>query len=258
MLGVDFLKLLRPITIDYSKQSVRIGNRMMPLGTAPTRTVTATEDIVIPPNVEVIIPCEVQGIARDIPDLLFEPEAALVQRYGLYTVSCLVQNAEKVMIPLRIMNISRDSVHIYKHATLGTLQGLQESYKVFATQQVNTSNPDPEFIGQIQLNSNPTHTQRSALIDLFKEFHDIFAKSDSDLGKANLVEHHINTGDATPIKQKPYRIPLNLRYAVKQEINRMLDIGVVEPSTSPWASPIVVVAKKDGKSIRLCVRLQAN
>ena len=67
-----------------------------------------------------------------------------------------------------------------------------------------------------------------------------------------LVQHHIRVGDASPIQQKPYRVPYAQRDVVKQELDRMLQAKVIRPSTSPWASPIVLVTKKDG-SVCFCV-----
>ena len=54
------------------------------------------------------------------------------------------------------------------------------------------------------------------------------------------------------MKQRPYRLPHAYWEEVKQELNDMLTEGVIEPSQSDWASPIVLVRKKDN-SIRLCV-----
>lgn len=80
----------------------------------------------------------------------------------------------------------------------------------------------------------------------------VFAKSKTDLGKTNIVSHKINTGDARPIKQQPRRIPLHKKEAARQEVQRMLKAGIIEPSSSAWSAPIVLVTKKDG-SIRYCI-----
>ncbi|GBP97703.1 Retrovirus-related Pol polyprotein from transposon 297 [Eumeta japonica] len=70
------------------------------------------------------------------------------------------------------------------------------------------------------------------------------------LGCTSLVEHHIDTGDAPPIKCKHY--PLSPRQAeVFQELDRLLEMGVIEESNSPWCFPIVNV-RKPGK-VRLCL-----
>ena len=71
-------------------------------------------------------------------------------------------------------------------------------------------------------------------------------------GRTTLTEHEIHVGDSAPIRQKPYRIPYSRREVVKRELGEMMEAGVIRPSTSPWASPIVLVEKKDG-GIRFCV-----
>ena len=73
-----------------------------------------------------------------------------------------------------------------------------------------------------------------------------------ELGTTDLVTHVIDTGNCSPIKQPPRRIPFALRAKVDQLVKDMLGQGVITPSKSPWGSPVVLVAKKDG-STRFCV-----
>lgn len=68
----------------------------------------------------------------------------------------------------------------------------------------------------------------------------------------HLSEHTINTGDAAPIKQRPRRVPLAYAEEEKQAIHDLLKKIVTRESTSPWASPIVLVRKKPGV-VRPCV-----
>lgn len=72
------------------------------------------------------------------------------------------------------------------------------------------------------------------------------------LGKTHLLEHIINTGDYPPIKQKYYRLSPNKQAALEKEVDRMLEAGIVEPSHSPWNSPVVMVEKPNG-DLRLCL-----
>ena len=75
---------------------------------------------------------------------------------------------------------------------------------------------------------------------------------DDDLGHTKLVTHHIDTGDAAPIRQQPYRISPAVRNSINTHVQQMLDQGVIQHSVSPWAAPVVLVRKKDG-SERFCV-----
>ncbi|EYC14484.1 hypothetical protein Y032_0040g234 [Ancylostoma ceylanicum] len=84
------------------------------------------------------------------------------------------------------------------------------------------------------------------------EYHDVFAISDLELTQTNLVDHDIDVGGHPPIKQKTRPVPYGIRAEVESMQIDLKDRKVVEDSQSPWASPIVLVAKKDG-TIRLCV-----
>ena len=80
----------------------------------------------------------------------------------------------------------------------------------------------------------------------------MFALNNSELNSTNLVQHHIETEDVNPIHTHARRIPFALREKVDKMVQDMLDQGVIKNSQSPWASPIVLVAKKDGTT-RFCV-----
>lgn len=72
------------------------------------------------------------------------------------------------------------------------------------------------------------------------------------LGRTAVLQHQIYTHHQIPIKQRPYRVSLAKQALVNQQLKEMLDAGIVEPSQSGWASPVVLVPKKDGR-LRFCV-----
>ena len=94
-----------------------------------------------------------------------------------------------------------------------------------------------------------TTKEQNNLNDLLEEFEDVLSIKP---GKTDLIEHHIVTSTTKPIKLPPYRVPQAYQIMVRQEIQEMLNQGIIEPSVSEWASPIVPILKKDG-SLRLCV-----
>ena len=81
------------------------------------------------------------------------------------------------------------------------------------------------------------------------EFSDVFSNQP---GRTNVIEHRIILTTDKPIRQCPYRIPQAYREKVKKEIEEMEENGIIRKSKSEWASPLVIVPKKDG-SLRLCV-----
>ena len=100
--------------------------------------------------------------------------------------------------------------------------------------------------------NNLSSSLAAELKDLFVEHKDTFATGPTDIGYCDLLQHDIDTGDQFPIKQSPRRPPLSARQAEDDILDEMLESGVIEPSDSPWASPVCLVKKKDG-TYRFCV-----
>ena len=80
----------------------------------------------------------------------------------------------------------------------------------------------------------------------------MFALTDEELGETSLVTHHIDTGDAKPVRTLPRRLPYAVRRELEEELDKLMQIGCVEPSSSLYASPLVLVRKKEG-GLRVCV-----
>ena len=114
--------------------------------------------------------------------------------------------------------------------------------------------------GVLRLGQSLSGEEKSRLRDLLLEFDDVFALDSTELGSTDVVQHRIDTGDQLPIRQPARRIPFALRQTVDELVEDMLRRGVIQPSSSPWASPVVLVNKKDGTT-RFCVdyrRLNAS
>ena len=96
------------------------------------------------------------------------------------------------------------------------------------------------------------YSQQQTLDRVIRDFSDICAKSQVEIGRTTEIKHRIYTGDATPIAQRSYKTnPSNAKF-ITEEIQQMLENGIIRHSKSPWASPVVVVGKKDGAK-RFCV-----
>ena len=87
---------------------------------------------------------------------------------------------------------------------------------------------------------------------LLAEFARDFAKCKDDLTQTSIVHHGMTMVSNARVKLGPRRLALGKRQALKHELKRLLKLGVIEPSKSSWASPVVLVTKKDG-SMRLCI-----
>jgi hypothetical protein len=79
----------------------------------------------------------------------------------------------------------------------------------------------------------------------FRKYSDVFLQNDNDIGCTNTIQHYIRLTDDKPISQLYCRIFPSQYEKVKLHIRKQLDTGVVRGSTSPLASPIVLVRKKE-------------
>jgi len=112
----------------------------------------------------------------------------------------------------------------------------------------------PFGVTEDQIHGTPEEKQR--LIKLLKQNRDNFVDQDGILGRTNLAEHTVDTGSAKPIAQRPYRYSPAMISKMKLEIDKMLKIGAIEPSTSAWSSPVVMAQKKNGE-VRFCIDFRA-
>ena len=89
--------------------------------------------------------------------------------------------------------------------------------------------------GTARVGSQLTPAQRQELGSLLAKFESLFQTLP---GRTSIAEHRISTGDATPVRLSPYRIPYAFRETVHRELKEMLDHGVIEHSNSDWAAPL--------------------
>ena len=106
-----------------------------------------------------------------------------------------------------------------------------------------------EGVRDVKLGDELPEDQRRVLKDLVRRYPDVFTDMP---GETDVIQHQIRLTDDTPIRCKPYPLPYAMREELRNEVDTMLEMGVVRPSTSPYASPIVMVKKKDGSN-KVCI-----
>ena len=107
-----------------------------------------------------------------------------------------------------------------------------------------------ELSDKIYLESTDEKEER--VEHLLKENREVFSTPEFDLGRTNLVQQRIDTGLNRPFKQQLRRHPMAYLPVIDENVDKMLDNDICEPSSSPWASNVVLVKKSDG-SLRFCI-----
>ena len=128
-----------------------------------------------------------------------------------------------------------------------------------ATDTVNDINVElvatkpQEGVGHCQVNQGLTRAQRREVDELLQEFQSTL----SDLpGKTDLEEHNIRLYTESPIYTRQYPLPIQSEDTMKEEVNNLLKLGIIERANSEYASPVVLV-KKSGGGMRMCLDFRA-
>lgn len=108
--------------------------------------------------------------------------------------------------------------------------------------------PDEKIITVGQL----ADSQRQRVIEILNEYRDCFAISVNELGTSKLAETEIELNDSMPVYYKPYRLSYAERNQVRGLVDELKEGGRIRESDSPYASPILLVRKKNGE-IRMYV-----
>ena len=123
---------------------------------------------------------------------------------------------------------------------------------------VTSNSSVPEHIADMYQRSTGllSPPQKDKLSRLLSSYNDVFASTEFDLGNFKVIEHSIVTGDARPVKQRMRRTPAGFADEEKGQLEKMLKSGVIQESTSEWASAPVLIRKRDG-SVRWCIDYRA-
>jgi hypothetical protein len=270
LIGLDFLTAHAGV-IDVGNQSVSLDGNAIPTSlsdgnASAVRTVRVTSDCHIPAFSCMLIPC-------------FPLESPVVTGGATAYVSNCTQPNTLAVVPtvvpfnepfkLPVLNETAFSVGLASHSTVALAEPAQEVECLEEQGEVRAVSGDHPTDGPASGDHPtgvPAHLQElferstqsldddqaEVLRRLLNDYADVFARNDQDLGLLRSVKHRIDTAGAKPIKQPMRRTPLGFEAEEEKHLQDMLRNDVIRPSHSSWASPPVLVRKKDG-TVRWCI-----
>ena len=217
--------------------------------------VTLQTNFTLPARTECILPCKLPNSCSN--------QLGMISPRGestAYYVACTVSQASDRQVPIRVMNPSNCAIEFAANQTLAEFTPVSELVSTSPTHNSSSRvcttlekpaglNSDTMTEISSAINPNLSPEDKKMLLDTLLSFPDVF---DNSLGHTSVTVHNIDTGDNSPIRQYPRRLPYHHRAEVEKQVTDMLSQGVIQPSSSPWSSPIVLVKKKDG-SYRFCI-----
>ena len=256
ILGLDFLKK-NNCTVDMSKNIITVKGRKCKMnveGKIGCYRISVSETINIPSMSEVIIEGKVNVSPLQNSRLgIIEPtEKSLMTGKGM-VAKALVETRD--IVPVRVVNLGQEDATLFPGTHIANLSFVSKVHNVVdKTEKTPAPVSLPEHLQDLYTRTAEglTKDQQQQVAKLLTKHESTFSKTDEDLGRTGIIRHKINTRDAHPIKQPLRRLPVHMNDEADKQIDEMLKKDVIQPSSSPWASGIVMVTKKDG-SKRFCV-----
>ncbi len=262
ILGLDLIRQLGPLLLHVDKGILKLlaktpktDGECIRLG-EDTWPVRLPETVDLPPRTEVVISGQADTAPQNL-DQAFTAAVHFDKTDGVWVAHALVR-PRKGFVPVRLLNQSLEKVCLYQGTTLGWLSPMGQLAQVatMRTFPADQSASGPQMgdpLESLDLNNMElTQAQQKQLQGLLKQYKDVFSQHQQDIGCIPGVEHQIDTQGQAPIKQRPYRTEFANREVIREQIRDMEKAKVIRPSCSPWASPVVLVPKKDG-TLRFCV-----
>ena len=260
ILGADALTALGAV-IDLANGTMKLKKGRVQLNIHHQKhpaQLAIQQDLIIPPRHQVAFEVgnrsNYEGLAMVQSSRNFEEKTGLLCAH-------VVVDSSSSLIPVNVLNASDKAVVLHSGQVLGNLVPVDSGMTVLEQVQV----PEEQDITAISVEEQTrvvedcverlqhlTLLDRQRIKSYFIKYKNIFSTGPNDIGRTDRIFHTIDTGDNPPIKQRFRRLPVHRQEHVETLVDEMLQGGYIRPSNSPWASPIVLVKKKDG-STRFCV-----
>ena len=242
ILGVDFLRK-NPFTWDHEDEEILFNDEAPPL--------RVIETITIEPRRKITLLVQTSGI-EDGHEAAIIGNRALINKYGILPTSAIV--IVKKEVPIQLLNTLTISVELPAGTKVGYLYPFLDIPK-YVWPKDETVKELRSSVVEIKIPENLSlhipeelkKEEQKQVHQLIVEYQNVFYKKGEKLGHTNLTQHRIDTGNAIPIKQPPRREPIHLRGKGAEEVKKMLQDGIIQPSKSPWASPTVLIQKRTEK-----------
>eukprot|EP00731_Ephydatia_muelleri_P030863 Em0022g377a len=163
-------------------------------------------------------------------------------------------------VPIRVLNPREQLVVLKKGELIARMELVEQEPSGINAVDVTSSSTRPElspenkeFLWNMvsEVGDHISSTEKEQLFSVLSAYGDVSSFHDNDVGHTLATKHRIDTGNAPPVHCPPRRMP-HAQEEVRKLLRDMLEKRVIQPSDSPWSSPIILVKKKDG-SVRFCI-----
>lgn len=245
ILGIDFIRRFN-CRLDFSKNELELNPSDFSF-TIPLLD-SGTEKFLIPARCELVRQLDIDINADSVIE---HKEIAP----GVFIAGAIISKTSKF---IRLLNTTSETIELDLKIDIKPLTDFiikKQPTTTIRKCATTASSNDDEAKRQENLRSRlnvPDHVSsntRTKFFELCKKYADVFHLNDDKLSTNNFYEQRINPLGDEPVYVKNYRMPHASKAEILSQIQQMLENDIIEPSDSPYNSPILLVPKKspDGK-----------
>ena len=219
--------------------------------------IQVSEKITIPARSKTWVPIAICGL-EEKQEAIVTPKKTFYTKNQLIVPHMLINQETKQIM---LINPTTKDKKLSPRTQLGKLDlvKIEAGPPKQVSEEPKAGKPEVD-LSQLDMNKNIPEEDLKKVRVLLEKHTDAFSW-DGRLGRATRLKFKINTGEAEPIRQRPYPVSEKQRQVLQEHVEDMLKKDIIEPSESPWASPCILVDKKPDKTgkikKRFCVDFRA-
>ncbi|OWZ07023.1 hypothetical protein PHMEG_00020639 [Phytophthora megakarya] len=273
ILGTDTLRAYRAVVdLDTSTVTLKDTGETFPIGSPRVEemyTARISSTVRLCPGGQALVVSDVLGDASKDATVLVEGYEDLDEMVRVARTLCTMKEGK---IVVEVCNASEEDVIIKKGTLIaaatvvprtafsfeneGRTVGVEQNASAGETELASSTIVSAEVFHEPPADATPalgeeqqkefnmdfsasklTAEQQGLFSHLLESFADMFVETSMKPGRTDLLEFSIDTGDNAPIKQRSYRVSKAEGDVMEAEIQQYLNLGIIRPSSSPWASP---------------------
>jgi len=216
--------------------------------------IRVSEKTKIPARTRIYVPIQPTGLRRG-EECVLKAAARLYHTNRLLIPTMLINDDTAGII---VTNPTTSDIWVCQDTVLGTeIPGatIPDSNLTTDDLQVRHVSTGTEITREdmqkkLDINPNLTQNDKDMLLNVIQKHHKAFAWDPDRMGRTDRLKFTIDTGDHPPKRIRPYPASEQGRKQIREEVKRMLELDLIEPSSSPWSSPVHLVPKKNGSGKR--------
>ena len=277
LIGANVLAKFSKWGVDNRRKHFFLGDVHMPLAASPVEpprvcTVQMDHSVKIPPRSSCIVSAALPGRYKP-SEFVFRPDQRMFQRHKVLVPTCLVTNDFfEGTVHVKVTNPLDSEVTVHKGTKVGQVSSNVDDYELISAEQeaqtvdINsvqaTSVLEMENLvkghGDLwQLYTRSckllNEEERGKLLELLCKYRHAFSVDDNDIGTTNVIKHKIIPKSSKVVYRRQYRHSEAQHKQIEEEVEKLLDSGVIKESMSPFNSPVLMVPKSEKGKWRFCL-----